>query len=348
VKAKVAAGKAWVKGKAEAGKAWVAGKVTRGRDTETDTIHSKAVKDLAHSQVAERMKTPFKSERDMNAIVGEILTALRPQGLRSLTARSRASKPGQFVIVAVASPEEGVGTASVSEVDNEAVRAAIATAHTEKGTADARHQSEGGGQDVVWASGGGRVFRQGAGDAPESEQPVTVMTPYIAAKMAMFSELSEHHDVTAMTTLTPEADAAIKRLRKRKEKLKTDRGRQNIERKISKFLRSVTSYGHGTSYAGATQEQREAVSAATGQWLPKRSARDQGVPGYADLVHAEKNIYRITGAQAIGVSTLPQCDQCIRWFKDQAMTNGRFIVVISETTRVFLPNGDIRNEASFH
>ena len=64
------------------------------------------------------------------------------------------------------------------------------------------------------------------------------------------------------------------------------------------------------------------------------------------MVHAEKNIYRITGAQAIGVSTLPQCDQCIRWFKDHAMTDQRFIVVVSEGS-VFLPDGEIRGEAEF-
>ena len=163
----------------------------------------------------------------------------------------------------------------------------------------------------------------------------------------MFTELSEHHDIAAMTALTPEADAEIERLRKHKTKLKTVRGRDRVERKIQKMLRSVTSYEHGASYAGATQGQRQAESAATGRWLPKRSARDQGIPGYADVVHAEKNVYRVTHAQAIGVSTLPQCPQCILWFKDRAMTDQRFIVVVSDSVRVFLPNGEIRDASGF-
>jgi hypothetical protein len=346
VKAKVAAGKAWVKGKVEAGKRYVKERI-HGKPTETDSPRSKAVKELAHRQVVERMQAPFQKEEDMKAIAADILTGLRPQGLQNLMANPRSGKPGVYNIVAVASPEETVGTAIVSGVDVAAVRSAIATARAEQATAVARHHQEGGGQDVVWASGGGRVFRQGAGEAPEGDAPLTEMTPYIAAKMAMFTELSVHHDIAAMTTLTPEAEAEVERLRKHKTKLKTQRGRDNVERKIQKLLRSVASYEHGTAYAGATKGQREAESAATGIWLPKRSARDQGIPGYADVVHAEKNIYRITRAQAIGVSTLPQCEQCILWFKDRAITDGRFIVVVSDKTRVFLPDGEIRDDSAF-
>ena len=345
-KKKIAAGKAWVKGKVEKGKEWAKAKL-RGKPTETDNARSRAVKDLAHRQVLERMKAPFKKPDEMKAIVADILAKLRPQGLQNLFAKPASGKPGVYSIVAVASPEEPVGTAVVSEVDPAAVRSAIATARGEKATAEARHQQEGGGTDVVWASGGGRVFRQGAGAAPEGDAPVTELTPYIAAKMAMFTELGEHHDITAMTTMTPEAQAEVDRLRKHQKTLKTTRGRDNVEKKIQKLLRSVTSYVHGASYAGATQEQRQAESAATGRWLPKRSARDSGVPGYADVVHAEKNVYRVTSAQAIGVSTLPQCGQCILWFKDQAMSGQRFIVVVSEVTRVFLPNGEIRDESGF-
>ncbi|QNE21553.1 hypothetical protein F1D05_31070 [Kribbella qitaiheensis] len=346
VKKKVAAGKAYVKGKVEAGKAYVKDKL-RGKPTETDSPRSKAVKESAHRQVLERMRAPFKKPEEMKAIAAEILAKLRPQGLQNLFTKPVSGKPGVYSIVAVASPEEPVGTAVVSDVDPAAVRTAIATAHQEKAAAVARHGQEGGGKDVVWASGGGRVFRQGAGEAPEGDAPVTELTPYIAAKMAKFTELGEHHDITAMTTMTPEAQAAVDRLRKHQKTLKTTRGKDNVERKIQKLLRSVTSYEHGAAYAGATQDQRQAESAATGRWLPKRSARDSGVPGYADLVHAEKNVYRVTQAQAIGVSTLPQCGQCVLWFKDQAMSGQRFIVVVSEVTRVFLPNGDIRDESGF-
>jgi hypothetical protein len=316
-------------------------------EEQPESPESKAVKEKAHRQVAEQMRTPFKTTADMQTVVQSILTTLRPEGLRSLSANENRTRPGTYDIVAVASPPESVGTASVSEVDVEAVKAAIASAGAEKGRADAKHAAEGGERGQVWASGGGRLLPQGAGEAPESGEVATEMTPYIAAKMAMFTELGEHHDVTAMTTLTPEAEAEIRRLRARQARLKTDAGKENVEREIQKLLRRVGSYLHGAEYEGRTKEQREAHSQETGEWLPKRSARDQGIPGYADVVHAEKNIYRITGAQAIGVSTLPQCHQCVLWFKERAMSDKKFIVVASDSVRIFMPNGEIKDPSAF-
>jgi hypothetical protein len=104
---------------------------------------------------------------------------------------------------------------------------------------------------------------------------------------------------------------------------------------------------HGAAYEGKTKEQREAHSQSTGEWLPRRGPRDQGIPGYADIVHAEKNVFRITGAQAIGVSTLPQCRQCILWFKERAIGDKKFIVVASDKVRIFMPDGDIKDPSSF-
>jgi hypothetical protein len=55
------------------------------------------------------------------------------------------------------------------------------------------------------------------------------------------------------------------------------------------------------------------------------------------MVHAEKMVYRITQASAIGVSSLPQCEQCQRWFRERAIKDKKLIVVASDVVRVFLP-----------
>lgn len=88
-------------------------------------------------------------------------------------------------------------------------------------------------------------------------------------------------------------------------------------------------------------------SEETHEWLPRRSPRDQGIPGRADSVHAEKNIYRMNRGQSIGVSTLPQCDQCILWFKEQAVNGKKFIVVASDRVRVFMPDGTMKGANDF-
>lgn len=51
--------------------------------------------------------------------------------------------------------------------------------------------------------------------------------------------------------------------------------------------------------------------------------------------------------QSIGVSTLPQCDQCILWFKEQAVNGKKFIVVASDRVRVFMPDGTMKGANDF-
>ena len=55
----------------------------------------------------------------------------------------------------------------------------------------------------------------------------------------------------------------------------------------------------------------------------------------------------MNGSQAIGVSTLPQCGQCILWFKSAAVSDKKFIVVASDAVRVFLPDGEIKGPGAF-
>jgi hypothetical protein len=327
-----------------------------GMKTKEDDPRSAAVKQKAHDLVHQRAKQPFKTRDDLQGVVTGILNELRGEGLRSLTLNEKRGKKGEFDIVAVASPPDSVGTATVSEVDPVAVKAAIQAAVGEKGKADARHQAGGSAKGEVWASGGGQLVKQGSGEAPaagpDPNAPIVVTEPnaFVAAQMAMFSELGPHHDVTAMTTLTPEAKARLGTLQ---EELRQTRGAKDTatkaekEAEIQKLLRRVGSYLHGKECEGRTRAAREAHSAATGKWQPRRNFTDQGIPGYADVVHAEKNIYRMTSAQAIGVSTLPQCSQCILWFKQKAIEGKTFIVVASDQVRIFMPNNDIKSPADF-
>jgi hypothetical protein len=352
VKAKVAAGKAWVKGKAEAGKAWVKGKVESGRGKLIGIRdnQSRAVKKKAHDLLLYRARRPFRSKEELQTIVDGVHGELLKDGLKSLTVTKSPGKAGVYNIVAVASAPESVGTATVSEIDPIAIKSAIATAAGEKEKAEQQHQAKGSVEGEVWASGGGKLKPQGAGEAPESGETVTELTPWIATQMALFGELGRIHDVTAMTTLTPEAktklsalQAELRQARAAKDKVT----KKEKEQEIGKVLRSVNSYLHGASYPGRTKQGREAHSQATGEWLPRRSARDKGIPGYADVVHAEKIVYRLTRAQAIGVSTLPQCIPCQHWFKQRAIEDNQFIVVTSDRVRIFMPTGEVRSSTDF-
>ncbi len=239
-------------------------------------------------------------------------------------------------------PAPGDGT-----VDKAAVKAAIATAGAEKQKANAKHKAGGEVKGEVWASGGGQLLQQGAGKAPDSGTTLTAKTPWVAAEMAKFSELGPHHDIGAMTKMTKAAAAEKKRLEERIQTLKSKPAREKAQAELAGLMRRIGSYEYGAAYEGRTKAEREEHSAETGEWLPRRNFTDSGVPGYADVVHAEKNVFRLTGAQAIGVSTLPQCPQCQLWFKEQAITTRKFIVVASETVRVFLPDGTVKGSNDF-
>ncbi|MGY2746754.1 phage tail protein [Arthrobacter sp. UYCu723] len=380
VKAKVAAGKAWVKGKAAAGKAKVlAGaravgeklKLIRrpfrlGSEVHTLTLRPGPQPSLMMASSTEHLVTKLRREIALTAGHPEQTTAagtLLAQA-ESHVELSKSAQPEDLTLqTGLDSLVRNLGTygrtygvsdigsrvtpATAQAVDEASIKAAIATAESEKRKAVARHKKEGGDRGEVWASGGGDLVPQGAGEAPAEGETVGRMTPYVAAEMAKFTELAPAHDIDAMTILTPAAQKELKSLEARAEAAKTDKTREKRETEIKSLLRRTGSYVHGQSYEGRNKELREAHSLETNEWLPRRSPRDQGIPGRADLVHAEKNIYRMNGAQAIGVSTLPQCAQCILWFKDQAVSGKKFIVVASDHVRVFMPDGAIKSTKDF-
>ncbi|MFP3460958.1 hypothetical protein R5O87_08935 [Arthrobacter globiformis] len=374
VKGKVAAGKAWVKGKAEAGMAKVRaageklGIIRRpfrlGSEGHTLTLNPGPQPTLMMASNPEHLVARLRREIELVSGHPEqaaAATALLVQAQNHVEL-SKVAQPGDVSLqTGLDSLARNLGkygrTYGVSDigsrgamaqsVDNASIKAGIETAESEKRKAVARHKKEGGDRGQVWASGGGDLVRQGAGQVPTEGETMTRMTPYVAAEMAKFTELAPAHDIAAMTTLTPIAEKEKNRLEARVKAAKTEKSRKKWEAELDSLLRRTGSYLHGQGYEGRNKEQREAYSQATNKWLPRRSPRDQGIPGRADLVHAEKNIYRMNGAQAIGVSTLPQCPQCILWFKDQATSGKRFIVVASDQVRVFMPDGSIRGKKDF-
>lgn len=383
VKAKVAAGKAWVKGKAEAGKAKVRAGATAvgerlglirrpfrlGSEAHTLTLRTGPQPTLMMASSPEHLITKLRREIEHSAGHPEQAAAARTllAETESHVELSKSAQPGDLTLqTGLDSLVRNLGTygrtygvsdigsrvtpATAQTVDGASIRAAIAAAESEKQKAVVRHKQEGGVRGQVWASGGGDLVSQGAGEAPAEGETVTRMTPYVASEMAKFSELGRITDVASMTTLTDEAKAKLSALQAQLRQARADRdwpGKSTKERDIKKVLRSMRSYLHGSTYAGRTKELREAHSQETNKWLPRRSPRDQGIPGGADVVHAEKNIYRMNGARAIGVSTLPQCGQCILWFKDQAVSGKNFIVVASDQVRVFMPDGAIKSKKDF-
>ncbi len=379
-KAKVAAGKAWVKGKVEKGKAWVkerftpwniakgfsaAGKshtvslVEKGKGVFEILVASK--KAPVGEKMGETKAAAAVTHADVSTQVAEIVEKRNKIIRDAVKARPEGAGLPPEVVAEVGElgreiarlwsqlkfdgdnvPVPGDGT-----VDKSEVKAAIATAGAEKKKAEARHKAGGKVKGEVWASGGGQVLKQGAGDAPESGTTLTAKTPWVAAEMAKFSELGPHHDIGAMTRMTKAAAAEKKRLEERIKNLKSTKAQDKAREDLATLLRRVGSYEYGAGYGGRVKADREEHSEETGQWLPRRNFTDSGIPGYADLVHAEKNVFRLTGAQAIGVSTLPQCPQCQLWFKEQAITTRKFIVVASETVRVFLPDGTVQGAKDF-
>ncbi len=379
-KAKVAAGKAYVKGKVEAGKAWVKEKFTpwnaaqgfsaAGKSHTVSLVEKSkgAFEVLVASKKApvgkkmgDTKKAAEVTHADVSAQVAEIAEKRNKIVRDAMKARKEGASlpPAIVALIGELSKEiarlwgqlkfdgDTLPAAGDATVDKAEVKAAIATAGAEKRKAEAKHKAGGKVKGEVWASGGGELLKQGAGEAPESGATLTEKTPWVAAEMAKFGELGPHHDIKAMTTLTKAAAAEKKRLEDRIENLKTKKAREKAEADLATLLRRVGSYEYGAAYEGRVKADREQHSSETGEWLPRRNFTDSGVPGYADVVHAEKNVFRLTGAQAIGVSTLPQCSQCQLWFKEQAITTRKFIVVASETVRVFMPNGDVKGTKDF-
>ncbi|WP_418959676.1 phage tail protein [Streptomyces tritici] len=109
----------------------------------------------------------------------------------------------------------------------------------------------------------------------------------------------------------------------------------------------------GASNAMASLEDRRtpdyagAMTPGNEHYVPTPGPNDRGgLSGTSAIVHAEKMAYRAAsiyhqGTNAIGV-TLHQCDDCQAWFRSQAGSAGKFLVVADPgATRIFLPDGRV-------
>jgi len=114
-KKKLTQGVAFVKDKAKAGVAFVKGKAAKlfGKG---DSDASAAVKAKAHQLLASRITHPLANYEELQLVASGVLNQLRPEGLKELTVRPRASTPGTFDILAAASEKEKVFEATVTKV----------------------------------------------------------------------------------------------------------------------------------------------------------------------------------------------------------------------------------------
>jgi hypothetical protein len=116
VKAKVAAGKAYVKGKVEAGKQWAKEKAAKGKawakgklggdEKPTAALQpgSETVRAKVKSALLERLAEPHKHQ-DIPAILDGVEATYRPEGLRRVV-EGRPDKDGSIPILVEASPLE--------------------------------------------------------------------------------------------------------------------------------------------------------------------------------------------------------------------------------------------------
>lgn len=120
-------GKKFLKGLKNLGKKAL-GKLGFGKDK--DDPRSEAVKAKARAKVGEQTSKPFTSRDELQSVVTGIQSELRPEGLRSLTLSEKRGKPGSFDIVAVASPADPVGTATVQSPSSDFDAEGLATQGT--------------------------------------------------------------------------------------------------------------------------------------------------------------------------------------------------------------------------
>ncbi len=250
---------------------------------------------------------------------------------------------GRWAVKGAVNPEDQqVTDAKVSQVDRDEVKKAIAVAEGNQKQAAAEHRAleaelrsrgtasaDKEADRVTIACGGGQSRRQGGGSRDEAQRDPAAARRWMEADAAKWGDLGAltQGRVTNMTTLTPEAERKLRRLRNQKS--------------IDELLSKPTSY----RYPGATKGAREEHFEQTGEYLPQRGMQDRGMPGATSVVHAEKLLYQSTGARAIGVSR-DQCGDCQLWFKAQATGTDFIVVHDGATVRVFA-NGEIKSPADF-
>ena len=362
IKAKVAAGKAWVKGKATAAKKWAKTGVVKLRSRFTGKKEKKQDPEATARRLASGMSAAVAAVNRFagKPVTGKILTPL----LAAIRLRYRMSamrlipQADVWAVHGVINPKDTRTTqAKKSKVDPAKVRAAIAHAQDAYVAAMGRHEeivstlnakgtkSAAKTAKRVTVASDGTVFRTQGGRTEENleagqndpdldtqKQAGQIWLEADAARWEATGPVTRRY-ANEMTKLTPAANQALKVLNKNKQK--------NME-KIDEIMRRPSSY----VYPGKTLAEREAHFAKTGEYIPRRSSQDFGVPGATSSVHAEKLLRSTNGAQAIGVSRL-QCRDCQLWFR-AAATRGDFIVVFDgKAMRIFMPDGSVKGPRDF-
>jgi hypothetical protein len=86
----------------------------KGKGKEGETPKSAMVKQKARAEVVAHSAQPFKDPGEAKTFISGILNRLRPEGLKSLDLRPKKGKPGQFDVIAIASPTDDVGDVRVN------------------------------------------------------------------------------------------------------------------------------------------------------------------------------------------------------------------------------------------
>jgi hypothetical protein len=86
-----------------------------GKKGGPDSERSKAVKKKAHDMLSGPTAVKFRDRAGAQAVVSNVLSTLRPEGLKTLTLVPDQSKPGHYEILASASAEEKVAETDVEE-----------------------------------------------------------------------------------------------------------------------------------------------------------------------------------------------------------------------------------------
>jgi hypothetical protein len=80
---------------------------------DVDDEQSLKVKAKARLEMTRRTAQPLKDQAQLQHIIAEVLTLLRPEGLKSLFAQPKAGQQNKFEIIATASPAEKVDEAEI-------------------------------------------------------------------------------------------------------------------------------------------------------------------------------------------------------------------------------------------
>ena len=348
VKAKVAAGKAWVKGKATAAKDWAKTGVAKLRSRFTGK-EKKQDPEAKARRLANGLSAAVAAVNRFagKPVTGKILTPL----LAAIRLRYRMSalrlipQADVWAVHGVINPEDTQTTqAKKTKVNPAKVRDAIAQAKIAHDAAAGRYmkmieEKELKHGDTLASDGtnfqaqGGRTkknLRIAQSKKRSQEEKDQAARGYMYADAARWEQLgaATKGRMMEMLELTPEADEQVRSL---------DKNDPEYQVKKAEIEQSMMSY----KYPVGSEAEQQALLKETTKAIPVRHAFDQGVPGSHDTVHAERILRISKEARAIGVTGQPMCPRCQMWFREAAATAKEGFIVVFDgiDMRVFTQDG---------